>query len=319
MRSTILDSGSTLNVFNQQSRFMSYQNAAIGDFLWAADRQVPIAGYGSVDLSVSTPRGTRKIHLEDAAYCPSFICNVVSLDYLKDCGYWWDTRPESECLRRGDNSLAAEVPRIHGQYVLDYVPLDDSEGTPWATLKVRRRQTKATPIVERRAIPEPMHLWHHRLGHPNPEALRQLHVDGPGVTIKGPTTVQCDLCGRSKVRKVVDRAPRARGTRRAERIAVDRHGCNPAYDGSVSLILFTDRYTGYMWDYYVTNYTAEDLLTCIRHFTTSVRRRYHEEVEVFESDNELIQSKLIRNWLRPRGFVVEPSAPNTQAQNGGAE
>ena len=50
--SAILDSGSTIHVFNKIIRFLNFWTARPGDFLWAGDHKVPIQGYGDVDIEI---------------------------------------------------------------------------------------------------------------------------------------------------------------------------------------------------------------------------------------------------------------------------
>ena len=176
-----------------------------------------------------------------------------------------------------------------------------------------------TPMRNRAPREESMHLWHLRMGHPNPEALQRLTESAVGIRFKGPTTVECDGCGQAKVTRKVSTVFRPRGTRRAERIAMDIHDLHRGYDGSIALFLFTDRFTGYMWDYYISNKSAETLLQCIYHLIALLWRRYDEKIRVFECDTKIPHSNLVSEWLQARGYALEPCAPYTQAQNGGAE
>ena len=215
--------------------------------------------------------------------------------------------------------MVVDVPKICGQYVIEHVPLEEGSEDEDAAFKVHYHHPSRTPVRDRPAKEESMHLWHLRLGHPNPEALQRLTECAVGVRFKGPTTVQCDGCGQAKATRTVSTAFRHRGTRRAERVAIDIHDLHRRYDGSVALMLFTDRYTGYMWDYYITSKHAETLLECISHLIATLGRRYDEKVQVFECDNEIPRSELLSEWLESRGYAIEPCAPYTQAQNGGAE
>jgi hypothetical protein len=50
-------------------------------------------------------------------------------------------------------------------------------------------------------------LWHLRMGHAGPKAIRQLqiHYRGAHVTSKAPNTKKCPLCARSKVKRQISR------------------------------------------------------------------------------------------------------------------
>lgn len=53
--SAILDSGSTIHIFNEVCRFLDYRPAPLGDFVYAGDSPVTIHGYGDVDIRVQGP------------------------------------------------------------------------------------------------------------------------------------------------------------------------------------------------------------------------------------------------------------------------
>ena len=147
--------------------------------------------------------------------------------------------------------------------------------------------------------------WHSRLGHPGPQALEHLVSASQGVRIRGPTTVECDACGLSKVKRQVRRAPRQQpGQAAGERIAVDFHDYEEGIDGYTSQMLLTCRATGYIWDYYLTARTADAIITAFKAFLGHMERQH---------------SLKVRDFLRDRAIILEPSAPHTQAQNGGAE
>jgi hypothetical protein len=51
--STILDSGTTLHIFNNLSRFTNFRKAPSHHVLTAGDHEVPILGYGDVHITVT--------------------------------------------------------------------------------------------------------------------------------------------------------------------------------------------------------------------------------------------------------------------------
>ncbi len=118
--SSILDSGSSIHVFNQLARFLDFKQAPDGDFLWAGTQKIPIVGYGQVDVSLRGPSNRRYIlRLENVAYVENFATNVISLRQLKRQGLWWNTR--SDELKQGEVTIA-KILDIHDQYVLEYLP-----------------------------------------------------------------------------------------------------------------------------------------------------------------------------------------------------
>uniref|UniRef100_A0A093VK87 Retrovirus-related Pol polyprotein from transposon TNT 1-94 n=1 Tax=Talaromyces marneffei PM1 TaxID=1077442 RepID=A0A093VK87_TALMA len=81
-------------------------NAQVGDFLWAGSNQVPILGYGEVDIQVHGLGGMLRIlRLYNVAYCKDFVANLVSFYQLRKqgiCGFMWDYYMTSH---RGDEIL----------------------------------------------------------------------------------------------------------------------------------------------------------------------------------------------------------------------
>ncbi|KAK1916963.1 hypothetical protein P3342_001545 [Pyrenophora teres f. teres] len=50
-----------------------------------------------------------------------------------------------------------------------------------------------------------------------------------------------------------------------------------------------------------------------------MKTQFSITVAVIETDNETFRSAEAQRWKDDQGIAVEPSAPDTQAQNGGAE
>jgi hypothetical protein len=57
--STILDSGTTLHIFNDLSRFHNFRKAPRHECVTAGSSEVPILGYGDVNLRVTRPNGSK--------------------------------------------------------------------------------------------------------------------------------------------------------------------------------------------------------------------------------------------------------------------
>lgn len=98
--SAILDTGTTIHIFNNLMRFQNFQHAQEGDGVHAGNTFVPILGYGEVDIELSGIPGNKVLRLKDVAFCEGFACNLVSYQQLKKQGYFWDLKPPNNCLRR---------------------------------------------------------------------------------------------------------------------------------------------------------------------------------------------------------------------------
>ena len=112
--STILDSGATLHVFNDRTRFKDFRQAKEEDEIIAGNSVIPIEGFGTVEITVRTETTSgpieRRIQLTDTAYVPEFHTNVASfwkgLDRLYQ-HHRYDRRRPDEAL------TLSSLPALH--------------------------------------------------------------------------------------------------------------------------------------------------------------------------------------------------------------
>jgi hypothetical protein len=85
-------------------------------------------------------------------------------------------------------------------------------------------------------------------------------------------------------------------------------------------MLITDRYSGFVWDFYLRTRDAQSIIIGLQWLLTILERQYQIKPEVIECDNELTKSHDIQIFIVVRNAMkLEPCAPNTQSQNGAAE
>jgi len=85
-------------------------------------------------------------------------------------------------------------------------------------------------------------------------------------------------------------------------------------------MLVTDRWSGLCWDYYLSDRKAKTILTAINHLFGTLLRQYEIKPKIVEVDNELTTQKPeVKAFFYSQYLTVEPSAPYTAAQLGGAE
>ena len=263
-----------------------------------------------MQLIVRGLQGPTSLVLYDVAWCPDILCNLVSFRLLQKQGIWWNNKQNPITLRRRDNSIITHLNEAHGQYVftLDY---PSSFFTRSINSRTKRPASKATAL-----------LWHKRLGHPGPAAVEHLVQQSEGVRIKGITTVECNACGRAKTKRQVRRTPRINTEGPGERIAIDFHSYE---DGSFtkekSQMLATDRYSGFVWDFYFKdNRLGKTIIYFLDIMVRFLKTQYNITVKVIECDGEIATTKPeVARWCNAQAIILEPSAPDTQAQNGGAE
>ncbi|KAJ8129613.1 hypothetical protein O1611_g4017 [Lasiodiplodia mahajangana] len=298
----------------EKMQFLNFRWAPPADCVYAGDVTVSIQGYGDVDIQINGPDGERIMRLIDVAFCENFACNLVSLRQLRKKGYYWDNRPPNNCLRRKDGSVVCELKDKFGQFIIEDIPWDVTK----AAFGIRRNRFNSW--TERPPSAASERVWHLRLGHPGPEVLNHLPGHSKGVRVKGTTSVECDACGRSKAKRKIRRQTREKPSRPGQRIAVDFLDLEPDSEGFWSAMLCTDRYSGYVFDVYLKRRTADALVEAFKYLLGVLANQYHIKPEVLECDNEIVKAEALESFLRQEQHIrIEPSAPHTQAQNGGAE
>ena len=158
----ILDSGSTTHICNNLSRIKHLRPPAIGDYIWAGNTRVQIQGYGAVIIAIEGTQGKQTLHLNNVAWCPDFLCSLISFRLLRRQGIWWENREDPTSLRQWDGSIIVTRAEQHGQWVVE------NATEPAATFHVRMNRSK------RRSQRTTAMIWHKRLGHPGPAAIEHL-------------------------------------------------------------------------------------------------------------------------------------------------
>jgi hypothetical protein len=309
--SFILDSGSTCHITNTPERIRHFRPPTQGDFIWAGNTKIWVTGYGTIELHFEGEGRVTKVTLHDVAICPDLLCNLVSFRLLRQSGIWWETQNDPTTLRRPDGTIIGNVTEIHGQWVLEHNSASSATFHTHTSSRTARASQKLSATI-----------WHKRLGHPGPASIEHLVQQAEGVRIKGITTVECNSCGRAKSRRQIRRAPRNNDEGPGERLAIDFHSYEAqSITKEKSQMLIIDRFSGLQWDMYFTdNRTAASIIAKLANFFLFLKNHFNVTVKVIESDNEITTVKpQVERWLETKGIIVEPSAPDTQAQNGGAE
>lgn len=221
-------------------------------------------------------------------------------------------------MRSKDNSIVCNLIEKHGQYVIEYIPYKVSRAS-FHTSRHRynswtsRRPSKADALT-----------WHLRLGHPEPEAMEHLVNKSKGVRLKGILTDECDDCACAKARRTIRREPRAGQLidNPGIHLAADFHDFmyEETTDYYTSVMLVTDRFSGFIWDFYFYSRTADAIKEALLWLFKILSNQYQMTPQVLECDNELARSDLLSEFMQQQcGMTIEPSAPHTQSQIGGAE
>ena len=202
LKSSILDSGTTLHIFNDLSRFYNLRKAPRDHVIVAGNSRIPILAYGDVDLLVKGPYGPLVLRLRHVAYCTDFQCNLVSFAKLRERGYYWDTR--QNLLLRENETVLCRLDTIEGQQVLEHIPVNTRGGQSAFKAYQQRRLRRTTRDPRPDSVADG-HLWHLRMGHIGPWALHHLGKSVLGARLRGPCTTECTECTLAKIKKQISR------------------------------------------------------------------------------------------------------------------
>ena len=320
--STILDSWTTIHVFNDLSRFINFQKAPHHHILIAGNHEVPILGYGDIHVRLTKPDGGKgTLRLRNAAFCTDFATNLVSFRILRKKGYYWENKGDNNYLARQDDTILCIMKEHSGQQVIEYIPTQSCNTVSLSSrFPQRYRKPRANSRKPRTASKGDARLWHLRLGHPGPMSLHHIGMKAIGAKLQGPKTTQCQHCALAKIKRQVSRAPPQRTpVKPLSELHIDWTDLEEAHAGFVRVMFIHDSYSGRSFPYFMTSHGEEkETLRVLKDFIPWVQHRYQLDVNIIRSDNELGRKKTL-NWLRSQGISFEPSAPNTQAQNGIAE
>ena len=287
-------------------------------YLIAGDSEVKIEGYGRVDVPVKRPDGSNgTLRIRDAAYCPTFAVNVVSFQCLYDRGIRWDTLASPTRLIHKTGTPICIIQRYCKQWVLHYQEATEAS-IQAAAAHIARRKRRTSRDQKPDASADGT-LWHNRLGHPSPRTLEHLGKKCLGVRLQGPKTAECDHCGRGKMRRQISRRQTVRPNKTFEEIWIDWSDLTEDYQGYSRAMFITDAYSGLVIPYFMQSHgLGKENRRILHDFLNWITVQYNAYPKVIRSDGELFSKEVLKE-LKQRSIEPKRSAPNTQAQNGGAE
>ena len=84
-------------------------------------------------------------------------------------------------------------------------------------------------------------------------------------------------------------------------------------------MFITDHFSDMIFLYFMSMHEKEKENLCVlKDFVSWMSKKFGLKVKVIRSDNELARKRTLR-WLQNQKIDFEPSAPNTQDQNGATE
>jgi hypothetical protein len=128
--------------------------------------------------------------------------------------------------------------------------------------------------------------------------LRHLSTAAKEVRITGLsdslTTVECDSCAISKAHRIIRRETRKVAEQPGVHLALDFYDFKEStMNCEKTLLLIINRYSGYMWDFYMTAHTGEEILVTLKWFWEYLKKQYNIAPLRVELDNEIFERRQI--------------------------
>ena len=320
VNSTILDSGATVHVCNDRTRFTDFREAEKDDVLLAGKSVIQIQGFGTVEITVSWAEDRyRTIQLLDTAFVPQFHLNVASLRRFIRKDVHWESRT---CrLERGGHTLAL-TPVIHDHWVLEYVPKSLQTPRSYDTQE-SYNDTAAFPASSHKIHVKSgnMDQWHRRFGHLHYDAVSRLPESTQGIKITGdPKSYEdaCPTCRLAKAKQNISRVKPTPAYLPFERLHWDNIPMNPGLDDSEVASHFQCDRTKMNYTFAIPSKTEYSLLWSFQQMI-AIAESLGFIVRYLHTDGERGVGTRFKSYLVEKGIQLEVSSPYTKQQNGRAE
>jgi transposase InsO family protein len=164
--------------------------------------------------------------------------------------------------------------------------------------------------------------WHRRLGHVNTAAIMKMANEEMvnGLKISGRTTVNCEVCARSKI---TEHPYPKKAEHRADKPLVRVHSdlCQvpkASYGGARYFVTFIDDYSRFVKVYCLKS--KDETFEAWIDYKNQVENQIGQKIQVLRSDNgrEYVNDRF-KKQLRECGIIHETSVPHSPSQNGVAE
>jgi transposase InsO family protein len=196
---------------------------------------------------------------------------------------------------------------------------DDSDahfpGLPKAPTQ-KPTSSAAQPTKKKKLSISESRMWHRRLAHLHPAAMRSL-IDG---LTHSDTT--CNVCIKAKAKRKIIRIPVKPTTMPFELVHSDLCGpfSTPSHSGSRYYIIYIDDYTRYAEVYLLADKKAESCVAAFQAYQAQAKARGYD-IQRFRCDNGRgeYDNAFFRSILRISGISFEPSPPYSQHKNGVSE
>jgi transposase InsO family protein len=303
-----IDSGATAHMTNNKNFFTTLDQSRNDHIYIANGTSINAAGVGDGYLDCIVDDGIiRKIEIKDVLYAPTLTGSLLSVKKLTKKGNKVQFI-ENECyITKGDKVLA--VGKLEDNlYKLLCKPKAD-------IVSIAKSEVKHQNCV---------HLWHRRLGHRDPNAIKRIRNEdlASGINIDNcDVMMKCEHCIKGKAtQKSYPEASLHRAKQPLDLIHSDVCGPMKTLTPGKNkyMVTFIDDFSRYTTCYLIQ--TKDEVPDKFREFIAEVSNKFQRKVKTLRSDNggEYTGNKLI-NYLKLEGIQLQTSVPYSPSQNGVAE
>ena len=294
-----IDSGASSHMCSDRKFFVELNEQYKGQVVLADGRKLHIAGIGTGYLKCKANDRQLEIKVNRALYVPQLKGNLISVRMLAE-NHLKVIFEDNRCqIMRGD-AVRAQAILQHGLYEL--------ESTECALMS-----TVSTECI---------HVWHSRLGHRDPNAIRQLERQLKDFQIQPCQMKQvCECCIQAKLtRKPLPKKSESRSREVLELVHTDV--CGPMQTatpgGNKYFMTMIDDCSKYTVVYLLKN--KSEVPDRIKQYVKFVQTKFKKTPKVIRSDRggEYVNEALTR-FFRSEGITPQLTVPYTPQQNGVAE
>jgi len=299
-----IDSGATAHMCSNKSLFNKIDKQHKGEVLLANGQKIQTTGIGDILLQCTNPSGKEHLaKLCDVLYVPQLKGNLISVNKLVNKGLEVHFKGK-QCNIIKDGKTVASAEENKGLF----------------QMKTLESVQKVTQVYKAECI----HVWHNRMGHRDPQAIKNLEKQdrASGINIKScQYSKVCECCIETKmIRKSFPKKSDSKTTEVLDLVHTDV--CGPMQTttpgGKRYFLTMIDDYSKYTEVYLLAH--KSEVPEKIKEYVRSVQTKFRRTPKKLRSDRGgEYTSERLQTFLRDEGIRTELSNPYTPQQNGCAE
>jgi transposase InsO family protein len=321
-----VDSGCTIHMSDQFHLFSNYQAVKNGSWpvkgVGCSNNLLQAKGMGDITIQTNVNEKWHSGILKNVLFVPDLGVNLFSVRSATKAGLRVLFNNDRVTISKGEKIVAVGESFSNHLYRLNIRSVKNHHS------KVGQNSDGQQTAFHALSRPEaqPLHLWHHRLGHTSTETIRKMESEKlvDGLVIKRSDTSAgpfCEGCALGKHHRLpFPTGGRKRANRIGELIHSDVCGpmSRPSPKGAKYFVIFKDDFSGYVFIYFIKLKSEVEAL--FRQLVQRILVETGQHVATLRSDNggEYFSNKF-EEWLKENGIKHESSAPKTPEQNGVSE